>query len=303
MVKRNSFSNFINLLKSQFPSLIIKENELFKKHTTFRIGGKIRLYVEVESVTTLLKVLQLAKTYKIDYFILGCGSNLLVSDKKINKLVIKINLNDYVIKEDKIICGAGLKLFKLNQIAINASLSGLEWSFGIPASVGGAIKMNAGCFGYEMKDVVECVYFTDGEKIYKKTNEELEFSYRHSFFTNKNYVILKVCFNLHELDSNLVKERCFNSLNKRKLLHPQFASAGSIFKKCGEIPVPILIEKCKLKGFKIGDAQISTKHCGFIVNLKNAKFNQVYKLILKIKDTIFKKFGIIIKEEIIILKN
>lgn len=305
MNKRISIFKFSKLLKSKIKNIKIYTNKSFKDLTTFKIGGKISCLVEIFNVDSLLKVVNLAKNNKIDYIILGAGSNILASNKRCNKLVIKISLNEIKLTNNQIICGAGVKLFALNNFAIKNSLSGLEWSFGIPGSVGGAVKMNAGSFGGEFKDVVKCVYYTNGQKIYKKDNKSLEFGYRKSFFSNNNYIILKVVINLTKLNNNKnIEKLCFENYEKRRNMQPyNLPSAGSVFKRPDSNTfVPVLIENCALKGLKCGGAQISIKHCGFIVNLGNAKFKNVLKLINKIKKTVLKKYDIILKEEIIILK-
>ena len=305
MNKRISILKFSKIVKTKVKNIKVYNNKTFKELTTFRIGGKILCLIEIYDAGSLLKVLGLAREYKIEYLILGAGSNILASDKKCKRLVIKICLNEIRLRNTEVICGAGVKLFALNNFAIKNNLSGLEWSFGIPGSVGGAVKMNAGCFGSEFKDVVKCVYYTDGEKIYKKDKKSMEFSYRSSFFSNNNFIILKVVISLTKVNNSRdIEKLCFENYEKRRNTQPyNLPSAGSVFKRPDNNTfVPILIENCALKGLKYGEAQISLKHCGFIVNLNNAKFKDVLKLINKIKKTVFKKYGIILKEEIIIFK-
>jgi len=304
MKKNISAFKFSSIIRSKIKNICVYTNKSFKDLTTFRIGGKIRCLIEIKDVDTLLKVFAYIKEYNMQYFILGYGSNILCSDKVYRDLVvIKISINDYVVRNEKIICGAGLGLFRLNNIAIKNGLSGLEWSYGIPGSVGGAVHMNAGCFCHEIKDVVDCVYYTDGEKIYKKKGNALEFSYRKSFFTNKNYIILKVVFVLLKDSESNIEKKCFSYYNERRLKQPYaYPSAGSIFKRPQDNFAPILIEQCGLKGIEYGGAMISKKHCGFIINNKKAKCKDVLKLIDKIKKTVFKKFGIMLEEEIIILR-
>lgn len=302
-MKKMSISTFVKLLQKKYPEINFFLNETFKDLTTFRIGGKIKALIEITSTTTLLKILTLANKHAVPYFILGKGSNLLVSDTPKNYLVLKICLNSIKVKGEKVICGSGVSLFKLNSLAIKESLTGLEWSFGIPGSVGGAIKMNAGSFGGEIKHIVETVYYTNGTKIFRKRQSKLNFSYRQSFFSTNNYVILKVVFKLKKGEKKNIQEKCLEVFTKRKQAQPYDSpSAGSVFKKPNGTHAPLLIEKCNLKGFTIGGAQISTKHCGFIINYDNATFNDVFKLIAKIKKTILKKFDIILTEEIIILR-
>ncbi len=299
-----SMNNFIRILQKEVKNIIIKNNLSFKDLTTFKIGGKIKYLIEIKEINILLKILHFANYYGIPYLILGQGSNLLVSDKTCKILVLKILLNDIVVRDNKIICGAGVNLFKLNHVAIKSNLSGLEWSYGIPGSVGGAVKMNAGSFGGEIKNIVSCVYYTDGNKIYKKNCDALMFSYRKSFFTNNNYVILKVVFNLKKDEKNNIERLCFDNLKKRQNTQPyNYPSAGSVFKRPLNEFAPVLIERCKLKGVSCGGAKISSKHCGFIINKNNqATFVQVLKLITKIKKTVLKKFDIMLEEEIIIIR-
>lgn len=302
--KNISISNFIKLLLKKVPNINLITNKSFKDLTTFKIGGKIKYLIEIKEINILLKILQLCKEYNIKYFILGQGSNILASDKVCKTLILKISLDYLKVRDNKIICGAGVNLFKINDIAIKNSLTGLEWSFGIPGTIGGAVKMNAGSFGGEIKDVVECVYYTDGVKIYKKQNSSLSFDYRKSFFTFNNFVILKVVLSLKKGKQILIKNKCFlNYENRRKTQPYNLPSAGSVFKRPQNEFAPVLIERCKLKGLRCGGAEISSKHCGFIVNFNNqAKFQQVLKLISKIKKTVLKKFDIILQEEIIILR-
>lgn len=281
-------------------NLKVERKESFKNHTTFRIGGKIKYFVEVKEEKTLIKLLEIAKKHNVKYFILGQGSNLLCKDKTYKNLVIKISLNDIKVNNNKVTCGAGVTLYKLNLFLFEKGLSGMEWSFGIPGSVGGGVKMNAGAFNKEMKDVISAVYFTDGEKVFKRKKEDLLFSYRKSFFENKNLVILRVEFALFKDEKEKIKERAFLYLEKRRKLQPyNYASAGSVFKNTKDYSAGYLIESVGLKGYRVGNAQISQKHANFIVNLDNkAKFREVFKIILKIKRTVFKMFDIILFEEI-----
>ena len=159
-MEKLSINKCCTLLKQKFPDLIIKTNKTFKDLTSFKIGGKIKCLIEISSINSLLQVMEILTKNNIEYFILGFGTNILASNKTFNKVVLKICLKEIKVKGSQIICGAGVGIFKLNQIAIENSLSGLEWSYGIPGSVGGAIKMNAGSFGGEIKDVVKTVYYT-----------------------------------------------------------------------------------------------------------------------------------------------
>lgn len=286
------------------PAVQVVRNETFKNLTTIKIGGKIRAFIVIKEVTKLLKIISLCKKNKVEYFVLGNGSNLLASDKVIEKVVLKISLKNIRSKNDLIICGAGVNMFSLNHFATKNGLSGLEWSYGIPGTVGGGVKMNAGSFGGEMKDIVQCVYYTDGEKIYRKNAKSLDFSYRSSFFSKNNYIILKVVLKLKKDLPENIDNLCSKIFSKRMSTQPYGTlNAGSVFKKPKENYAPVMIEMCGLKGVKYKNAEISKKHCGFIINANGkATFHQVFKLICKIKKTVFEKFGIMLETEIEILE-
>lgn len=298
-----SFKNFFKEIKTVLPEIHVDKHQTFKNLTTFKIGGRIKAYIEITSVASLLKAISLCKKHRLEYFILGNGSNLLVSDKVFNKVVIKISLREIRTQGTKIICGSGVSLFSLNHFAQKMGLSGLEWSYGIPGSVGGAVKMNSGSYGSDIGQVVETVFYTDGEKIFRKNAQSLKFTYRHSFFSDKKFVILKVVFSLSP-DSPENIECKNNEFFQRRLASQPYGTfnAGSIFKKPPRNYAPVLIEMCQLKGVRNKNALISPKHCGFIINENGkATFLQVYQLITKIKKTVCEKFGIILETEVEIL--
>lgn len=303
-MRKAKTKKYVKLLQEKFPHLKFLTEESFRLHTTFGIGGKIAIYVEVEKSSDMLALVRFAGRVGIKHFILGQGSNLLASDKFHDLLVIKNNITDIRVRGDKIVCGAGVSLVKLNNVAMEHSLSGLEWSYGIPGGVGGAVKMNCGSFGGEMRDVVCSVYYFDGERLRKKSGENLDFSYRHSFFSDKNCVILKVVFKLKFGEKNEIERLSFDILKRRRTAQPHnYKSAGSVFKRPPNTFAPVLIERAGLKGLSRGGAEISTKHCGFVINKSGkAKFDDVFWIICKIKETVFKKYDIMLVEEIEILK-
>ena len=252
----------------------IKTNIPLKNYTTFKIGGKAKYFFEAKTKKDLIKAITSAKKLKLPFFILGGGSNLLVSDKGFNGLVIKF--------------GQPLALYVSK---------GLEWAAGIPGTIQGAVYGNAGAFGKSMKDVVERVevFDVDTEKIKIFKNKDCQFGYRDSIFKKKkNLVILSV--KIKSGKSNLKKIKEY--LNYRKEHHPQLPSAGSVFKNVGETPAAILIHQAGLTGKKIGDAQISEKHSNFIVNLGKAKAKDVLKLIKLVKKKVKERFKINLEEEI-----
>jgi len=255
-----------------------QRNILLRDYTTFKIGGRAKYFFAAKTKTELISAIKLAKEKKLPFFILGGGSNLLVSDRGFNGLVIKF--------------GQPLSLYVSR---------GLEWTVGIPGTVQGAVWGNAGAFKKSMKDVVESVEVFNTEtgtvKIFK--NKDCQFSYRNSIFRKKNnLIILSVKIKLKKNNTKKIKQY----LNYRKKTQPlNFPSAGSIFKNPNGFSAGELIEKCGLKGKKIGNVKISEKHSNFIVNLGNGKAKEVIKLIKLIKQKIKKKFGIELEEEIVIL--
>lgn len=251
-----------------------KKNILLKNHTTFRIGGRAEYFFEAKTKKDLIGVINFAKEIKLPFFILGGGSNLLVSDKGYKGLVVKF--------------GRPLSLYVSK---------GLDWAAGIPGNIEGAVYGNAGAFGGSMKDAVKSVEVFDTKdgkiKIFK--NKDCWFGYRDSIFKKKkNLVILSVEIKSKRSNPKKIKEY----LEYRRRRHPQLPSAGSVFKNVSDTPAAILIDQAGLTGKKIGQAQISEKHSNFIVNLGNAKAEDVKKLISFVKKSVKKKFKVVLKEEI-----
>jgi len=293
---------------------IIKELPTTKKdvslaqYTTFKIGGRAKYFFVAETKEDLIKAISLAKKLKLKFFILGGGSNLLVSDKGYNGLVIKTKNSHIEIKKKgmaiNFICGAGTPLASIVLQSIENSAKGLEWAAGIPGTVGGAIFGNTGAFSGSMSNDIEEVEVLDVRKmtVKKFKNKDCRFEYRKSVFKQKkDFVILSARLKLEKGKKEKIKEIIKEHLEKRKKFQPlHYPSAGSVFVnpktglKTGE-----MIEKCGLKGKRIGKAQVSEKHANFIVNLGGAKAKDVKKLIILIKKRVKNKFGIILKEEII----
>jgi len=294
-MKFKKFKKFLTCENISF-----KENENIKNYTSIRVGGKVSFFIEIKTISELIKVKKECEKLKIKTFILGNGTNLVFSDKKLKIVVIKLALKGVKKKGTTLVCMAGESLFAINLFAVKNDLTGLEWSFGIPGSVGGAIYMNAGSFGGEISDVVSCVKVLDENneiKVFKK--EELGFSYRKSIFQDKNYIILQARFNLNIGEKEKIWKICKNNLKERKEKQPYDKfTAGSVFKKPKDYYAWELIDACGYRGYKIGGAKVSRKHCGFIENAKNAKFYDVLKIIYEIKKTVYKKFDIILEEEI-----
>lgn len=307
----------MKIKKSKIETLLrgIQKNIFLRDHTTFKIGGPAKYFFIAKTKRDLISAIKAAKKLKLPFFILGRGSNLLVSDKGYPGLIINFQFSPAFlekggVQKNKIVVGAGTRLAKLVSF-------GLEWAAGIPGTVGGAVFGNAGAFGKLMEDVVESVevFNAKTEKIEIFRNKDCQFGYRQSIFKKKkNLIVLSVKIKSRKSDWKKIKEY----LNYRRQRHPRLPSAGSIFKnfqfspqlltkrfpeltqfrESGDIPAAFLISECGLKGKKVGDAQISEKHSNFIVNLGNARAKDVIKLINLAKKRVKERFGIEMEEEI-----
>ncbi len=282
----------------------IQKNILLRDYTTFRIGGKAKYFFGAKTKKDIISAIKTSKKFKLPFFIFGEGSNLLVSDEGFNGLVIKIQNTKYKIRDAKIIAGAGAMLGELVEASVKAGLPGLEWAAGIPGTVGGAIWGNAGACGKSMKDVIQRVEVFDvkTEKVKILKNKDCELGYRDSVFKRKkNLIVLSAVFQLKR-EEKKIKDDVEKNLEDRKKRQPlNFPSAGSVFKNPEGFFAGELIEKCGLKGKKIGNAKISEKHANFIINLGKAKAKDVKKLINLAKKKVKNKFGITLEEEIVIL--
>ena len=282
-------------------------DEPMKKHTSFKIGGVADLFVKINTEEELIQSINYAKEKKIITTIIGNGSNILVTDKGIRGLVIKINIQDLKIEKKEnyafVTVGAGYKIMQLAVTLMKEGIEGFEELSGIPGTVAGAIYMNAGAYGKEIKDVVvstKCMDFNGN--IFYLTNEEQEFSYRESIFSKKDYIILSTKLKLNYGKMQEIKEKMDKYFSQRKEKQPiESYSAGSTFKRKEGIITAKLIDECGLKGYKIGGAKVSEKHAGFIVNEGNATAKDVIDLIEYIKKKIYDKYGIEIEEEVKII--
>lgn len=299
-------------IEKQIRNLEISKNKIFyqepmKKHTTFQIGGPAEYFILVEKIEELKEILQLAKQNEISVTVIGNGSNILVLDSGIKGITLMIKIEKIEFQENhkltELIVGAGEKLGKLAQIAKKQKLTGLEELSGIPGTIGGAVKMNAGAHGKEMKDLVKkvkCFDYEGKEKIFSK--EELEFGYRTSIFKTKKYIMTEVVLELKKGKEEEIKAKMEEYATYRKEKQPiEFPSAGSTFKRGKDFITAKLIEEAGLKGCRIGDAEISTKHSGFIINKGNATAKDVLDLVKRVQDTIYEKFQKRIELEIEII--
>lgn len=282
---------------------IVFENEPLCTRTSFKIGGPADLLLECHDTAKLPILLQEIKANEIPLTVMGNGSNLLVSDSGIKGVVLVIADDSVTVLGNKIKASAGVKLSKLCNVALENGLSGLEFGFGIPGTVGGAVYMNAGAYGGEIKQVITLVTsITQSGEIVTRNIDELELGYRTSVFKKENDVILSAEFKLQSDDKETIREKMYDFLSRRKDKQPlEFPSAGSTFKRPEGYFAGALIEQCGLKGFSIGGAEVSTKHAGFIINRKNATCKDVKELIKHIQETVFSKTGVMLETEVIYL--
>lgn len=279
-------------------------DEPMSKHTSFRIGGKADLFVKANLVEEARLIQDYAKKNKIPLTVIGNGSNLLVSDGGIEGIVLKIDIQKLEIEnnEENVIAtvGAGNKLAAIAHSLMTKGISGMEELSGIPGTIGGALTMNAGAYGKEIKDIVISSKCLDEDgNIIELSNEEHQFEYRNSVFKNKKYIILETRLKLCTKEKEEIKEKMQEYMAKRTSSQPiDFPSAGSTFKRGEGFITAKVIDECGLKGYKIGDAEVSTKHAGFIVNKGKATAQDVLDLIKYVKNTVYEKTGLKIEEEV-----
>lgn len=301
-------SNILKDLEEIISKEKIKQNEPMKEHTSLKIGGPADFFIKVNCIEELKNILQFSKNNKIPLTIIGNGSNLLVKDKGIRGIVLKVELKNIQIKNVdqrnvEITVGNGIQMGFLAQKLLKEEITGFEELSGIPGTIGGTVIMNAGAHGKEMKDIVAEVTTIDYDgNIHVFTNEQSQFAYRHSKFIEEKYIILQVKILLEKGKKEDIKSKMDEYAKYRKEKQPiEYPSAGSTFKRGTDFITAKLIDEAGLKGYSIGGAKISEKHAGFVINTDNATAQDVLDLVKYVKDTIYKKFGKEIELEIKIL--
>ncbi len=277
-------------------------NEPMSSHTTFKIGGAADVFVKLKTKEELEKIVALSKQCDVPIFILGKGSNLLVSDNGIEGIVASIDgIDDIQINGETVVCGAGASLRAVCLAAQRAGLSGLEFAYGIPGTIGGALYMNAGAYGGEMSQVVvsATALDADGKTINLSLNDML-LGYRTSAFKSTRLIIVSVTLKLKSGDADIIKAAMEDFFSRRRDKQPlEFPSAGSTFKRPEGYFAGALIEQNQLKGVSVGGAQVSEKHAGFVINTGNATCSDVMSLIKKIQNTVKNTDGVDLEPEVI----
>ena len=281
-----------------------REKENMAQYTTFKIGGDADFLAEATCEAQVLKVYEFCKNSSIPLTVLGKGSNVLVSDDGIEGIVLlTAGLDDITFDGNTVTCGAGLNLITLCTLAQQKGLSGLEFAFGIPGAVGGAVIMNAGAYGGEIKDVIESVRYIDADGLIKTIGkDEMQLGYRTSLFKQKGLIILSASFVLQSDNKDNIMAKMSDFMSRRKAKQPlEFPSAGSTFKRPEGYFAGALIEENSLKGYSVGGAMVSEKHAGFVINYKDATAKDVKDLISHVQATVKQNNGVTLEREVIYL--
>lgn len=275
--------------------------EPMKKHTTFRVGGPADVLVQPDE-TALAAILALCRQYHVPYSFIGNGSNLLVGDKGIRGVVIEMTdpMGNIEVDGTKITAQAGAMLSKIANTAASNGLGGMEFAAGIPGSVGGAVVMNAGAYGGEMKDIIEKVYVLDENGAQLELDRDaLDLGYRHSCIPEKKYIVTKVVLELVPRDEAEIRSKMKELNEKRAEKQPlQYPSAGSTFKRPEGYFAGKLIMDAGLRGYQVGGAQVSEKHCGFVINKGDATAADICQLMRDVSDKVQAQFGVVLEPEV-----
>lgn len=278
----------------------VKTQEPMSRHTTFRVGGPAAYYVTPKTTEQIAKVIQCCQT--LPYYVIGNGSNLLVSDRGYEGVILEIGseFSEFWIDGTKVRAQAGVRLAKLAQALCEEGLQGFEFASGIPGTLGGAVTMNAGAYGEEIKDVIVSATVLDTKgMVLSLPKEELDLGYRHSIVSEKNYIVLEAEMDFSIGDKKRIKEKMADLSARRREKQPlEYPSAGSTFKRPEGYFAGKLIQDAGLAGFQVGGAQVSEKHCGFIINANKAKAEDIYQLILQVQEKVQETSGVWLEPEV-----
>lgn len=296
-MKQSLYSQLVAIVGEPY----VKEKEPMSRYTTFHVGGCAEFLVLPETIEQIKEIIQLAKKEEVPYLLLGNGSNMLVSDQGVSGIVIRFQrFQKMEVNGEEITAQAGVSLALLGKTACKHSLTGLEFAAGIPGTLGGAIRMNAGAYGGEMKDVVtEVTVLTEDGVVAELPAEQLGFAYRKSVVEEKNYVVLEVKMKLQQGNEDEIRNYMDQLSKQRREKQPlEYASAGSTFKRPEGHFAGKLIQDAGLRGFAIGDAMVSEKHCGFVINRKNATAKEIVDVMKYVQKEVKDKFDVLLEPEV-----
>ena len=281
-------------------------NEPLSAHTTFKIGGCCKAMININSAQSLKKLMDIAREYSLRYYVLGKGSNVLFDDKGFDGVILHIgSVFDKIrlVGDNTVRVQAGCSMMKLCRFALENSLTGLEFAYGIPGTVGGGVFMNAGAYGGEIKDVLKsCTVVTGKGEIKELDASQLELSYRHSALMESGDVVCEAVFELQKGDRDLIETKMSDLMGRRKDKQPlDYPNAGSTFKRPEGFFAGKLIQDCGLRGFAVGGAMVSEKHCGFVINKNNATSADVVSLIKQVQNIVQKETGQFLECEVRII--
>jgi UDP-N-acetylmuramate dehydrogenase len=300
----NKFKNFAINLKEILNEEDIRIDEPMKYHTSFKVGGPADILITPRNFQQVIDVIKFCKKNNVPFYIMGNGSNLLVKDGGIRGIIIKlIKLNHIIVEGNKIISESGASLKEISAAALNSSLTGIEFACGIPGSVGGAVTMNAGAYNGEISHIIESAKVVDNfGEVRVLDRDELKLGYRMSSILMYGYTVLEVTFNLKNGEYEKIKNRIDDLNRRRSQKQPlEYASAGSTFKRPEGHFAAKLIEDSGLKGENVGDAQVSEKHSGFIINRGNATASDILNLIKIVQHRVKEKFNVDLYTEVRII--
>lgn len=293
---------FYEKLKEKIEESRILRDEPMKKHTTFRVGGNADYFVMPRSIEEIRQIILLCKTEGMPYYVLGNGSNLLVSDTGYRGVILQIykEMSDIIIEENHVKVQAGALLSKVGNAVLEAGLTGFEFAAGIPGTVGGAVMMNAGAYGGEMKDIItKAKVLSKEDEVLVLDKEGLELGYRTSVVAKEGYIVLEAEFSLEAGEKDAIRSRMNELREQRTSKQPlEYPSAGSTFKRPEGYFAGKLIQDAGLRGFQVGGAQVSEKHCGFVINKENATASDILELMRQVTAIVKEKFGVELEPEV-----
>ncbi len=296
--------NVMNIFENHIPLEKLKRDEPLKEHTYIKLGGKADILIHPTTIEEIMNILTITKMHQIPLTVIGKGSNVIIKDQGVRGVTISLSHFDQIkVSDNRIVAQSGSSIIDVSRIALDHSLTGLEFACGIPGSTGGALYMNAGAYGGQMDEVVEraLVVTKDGELL-DMVRDDMKLGYRNSIFKTDQYIILEVEFRLKkgnkDVISSIMQDLTFKRESKQPLEYP---SCGSVFKRPEGHYVGKLIQECNLQGTRIGGAEISRKHAGFIINTDHATAEDYLELIKLIKKRVYEKFNIELETEVIIL--